>query len=346
MRLVCFKLPVDPAKVEVMSEKKGKYDVEILKRENAVLRKYAAMQAAAEETVGCQTIYVDIAGGLEDGFVLDELIFFTLPRPETGRSGLRVWKDGVLWMAVSRTEWWDRKRLTPKQADGAIKRLVKKELVFKEMFLFNKQKTTHLRLNVPEFFKRYTEILEDRNPPEDEGDTMLKDIQDLYEMLGIPKGNTPQVEPPQKEQGIPEGNKVSPNGDSINIPHASSTHPSRKERGAKPSAPRANDFPSNVLYREVTERYPSKANWHDILKFIDSVSQRLGRPATKDDLAPFYSAWCGMGWNSNSINWLEYAVKGVLPGKGKPNANYQPSEDYTPAERELAAQIRASRGLS
>jgi hypothetical protein len=180
-----------------MSEKKGKYDVEILKRENVVLRKYAAMQAAAEETVGCQTIYVDIAGGLEDGFVLDELIFFTLPRPETGRSGLRVWKDGVLWMAVSRTEWWNRKRLTPKQADGAIKRLVNKELVFKEMFLFNKQKTTHLRLNVPEFFKRYTEILEKRNPPEDEGDTMLKDIQDLYEMLGIPKGNT------RRGQGIP-----------------------------------------------------------------------------------------------------------------------------------------------
>jgi DNA-binding transcriptional MocR family regulator len=122
---------------------------------------------------------------------------------------------------------------------------------------------------------------------------------------------------------------------------------SKDIKGAtKPAAPRANDFPSNVLYREVTERYPSKANWHDILKFIDSVSQRLGRPATKDDLAPFYSAWCGMGWNSNSINWLEYAVKGVLPGKGKPNANYQPSEDYTPAERELAAQIRASRGLS
>jgi hypothetical protein len=225
MRLVCFKLPVDPAKVEVMSEKKGKYDVEILKRENAVLRKYAAMQAAAEETVGCQTIYVDIAGGLEDGFVLDELIFFTLPRPETGRSGLRVWKDGVLWMAVSRTEWWDRKRLTPKQADGAIKRLVKKELVFKEMFLFNKQKTTHLRLNVPEFFKRYTEILEDRNPPEDEGDTMLKDIQDLYEMLGIPKGNTPQVEPPQKV-----------------IPLTSLTHPPHiphVKRGAQSPAPHA-----------------------------------------------------------------------------------------------------------
>jgi hypothetical protein len=327
-----------------MSEKKGKYDVEILKRENAVLRKYAAMQAAAEETVGCQTIYVDIAGGLEDGFVLDELIFFTLPRPETGRSGLRVWKDGVLWMAVSRTEWWNRKRLTPKQADGAIKRLVNKELVFKEMFLFNKQKTTHLRLNVPEFFKRYTEILEKRNPPEDEGDTMLKDIQDLYEMLGIPKGNTPAVEPPQKEQGIPEGDKVSPEGDSINIPHTSPTQPSpSNKRGAKTSAPRANDFPSNVLFREVTERYPAKANWHDVLKFMDGVSQRLGRDATKDDLAPFYSAWCGMGWNTNSINWLEYAVKGVLPGKqnGSAPAGASVAQSWLAKKEQEAQSVRA-----
>lgn len=94
-----------------------------------------------------------------------------------------------------------------------------------------------------------------------------------------------------------------------------------KEGATKPAAPRATDFPSNVLYREVTERYPSKANWHDVLKFMDGVSQRLGRTPTKDDLAPFYSAWCGMGWNTNSINWLEYAVKGVLPGKTQPVKN-------------------------
>jgi hypothetical protein len=297
-----------------MSEKKGKYDVEILKRENAVLRKYAAMQAAAEETVGCQTIYVDIAGGLEDGFILDELIFFTLPRPETGRSGLRVWKDGVLWMAVSRTEWWNRKRLTPKQADGAIKRLVKKELVFKDMFLFNKQKTTHLRLNVPEFFKRYTEILEKRNPPEDEGDTMLKDIQDLYEMLGIPKGNTPQVEPPEKEQGIPEGNKVSPKGDSINIPHASSTQPSRKKRKAAEPQP-----PEILLYREVVEHYPKKFQRETVIEAIQKINARLGRVATIEDLSPFWKQWGVVSSNEWSLVWLvEWAVPGFIPNGKKP----------------------------
>lgn len=88
-----------------------------------------------------------------------------------------------------------------------------------------------------------------------------------------------------------------------------------KEGATKPAAPRANDFPSNVLFREVTERYPAKANWHTVLKFMDGVSQRLGREPAKEDLFPFYEAWCGMGWRTDSINWLEYAVKGVMPGK-------------------------------
>ena len=203
---------------------KGVYDAEQFKRQNAVLRKYAAIYKASEDKIGCQKIYVDIAGGIEEAFILDELIFFTLPRLETGKSGLRIWKEGVLWMAVSRTEWWNRKRLTPKQADGAIERLLKKELIFKEIFLFNKQPTTHLRLNAVEFLKRYGEVLEKENQPEDEADTIQKDINDLYEMMGVPVEDTPKGIP-EKEEGIPFKEGVSPKGDFINSPDTTSTHP-------------------------------------------------------------------------------------------------------------------------
>jgi hypothetical protein len=216
------------------NETKGKYDVEVAKKEHAALRQYAAIQKAAEEKVSVQKIYVDIAGNLEAAFVLDELIYFTLPR-ENGMSGLRVRKDGFLWMAVSRTEWWDRKRITAKQADGAIDRLVKSGLVIKELHLFNKQKTTHLRLNVPEFFKRYMELLEKENPPEDEGNTTARDISALYEMMGIPKGDTPEIEPPEKEEGIPERDTASLNGDSLNTPHSPLTQPPFDEDLADPS---------------------------------------------------------------------------------------------------------------
>jgi DNA-binding Lrp family transcriptional regulator len=92
------------------------------------------------------------------------------------------------------------------------------------------------------------------------------------------------------------------------------------------ATPRANDFRSNVLFREVTERYPAKANWHTVLGFVSDVEKRLGREATREDLFPFYEAWCGMGWRSDSINWLEYAVKGVLPGKQN---SQKPTENKT-----------------
>lgn len=216
-------------------ETKGEYNVALRKREQAVMKRYAAIQKASEDKIGCQKIYVDIAGGISDAFVLDELIFFTLPRPETGKSGLRVWKEGMLWMAVSRSEWWDRKRLTAKEADGAIERLLKRNLIFKDHFLFNKQNTTHLRLNVSEFFKQYFELIEKQNPPEDEGDTILKDISDLYAMMGMPDEDTPQEGIPVKDtpegipekvEGIPVKDKASLNGDFINSPHTPSTQPS------------------------------------------------------------------------------------------------------------------------
>ena len=91
-----------------------------------------------------------------------------------------------------------------------------------------------------------------------------------------------------------------------------------KRDKATPAQPtvKANDFPSNVLYREVTERYPVKANWPDVLKYINDVARRIGRQPTKDDLFPYYAAWTAKGWNRASINWLEYAVKGELPRNG------------------------------
>lgn len=191
------------------------YNIDNIKKEFALLRRYAAIQGSIEDKIGVQKIYVDIAGDIHAAFVLDELIFFTLPRPDTGKSGLRVWKNGVLWMAVSRSEWWKRKRLTPKQADGAIDRLLEKELIFKDLFLFNAQKTTHLRLNVAKFFDLYMKAVEESNPPEDESDTDVKDLSDLYEMLGIPKRDTVS----------PKGDTPSLKGDSYNSPNTSSTQP-------------------------------------------------------------------------------------------------------------------------
>lgn len=208
-----------------MTEQQGEYNLDKIRREHAALQKYAAIQKAAEDKIGVQKIYIDITGDWEAALVLDEIIFFTLPR-DGKISGLRVWKDGVLWMAVQRAEWWERKRLNPRQADTAIKKLEDQDLVIKKIFKFNGQTTTHLRLNISKFFERYMEELEKQNPPEDQTNTITKDLKDLYEMMGEPA----ELQNGDSQNGETESPKCeteSPNGNSINTPHTSDTQPSR-----------------------------------------------------------------------------------------------------------------------
>jgi hypothetical protein len=153
---------------------------------------------------------------------------------------------------------------------------------------------------------------------------------------GIEEGGGNDIEDPSpndietQKTGKPRGKKV------------------KEGASATPKTPKANDFPSNVLFREVTERYPAKANWHTVLKFVSDVEARLGRAPVRDDLFPFYEAWCSNGWRVDSIHWLEYAVKGILPTKGQPNyANRTPtpansSQPATP-DPALIERINAAR---
>lgn len=206
-----------------MIEEQAEYNIEEIRRDKAVLRHYAAIQKASEDTIGCQKIYVDISGGIEEAFILDELIFFTLPKNESGRSSLRIWKNGVLWMAVRRTEWWDRKRLTARQSDSAIQNLLDLKLIYKEVFKFNSQPTVHIRLNVKEFFKRYMEILGKQNPPENEEDSIEKDISELYKMMGVLQNPNLQ----NGETPLQNGETELQNGEFLNSPHTTSTQPHR-----------------------------------------------------------------------------------------------------------------------
>lgn len=213
-----------------MSEEKLKYNIDQLKREFAALRKFAAMLEAQKEQVGCQKIYIDMTGDLEAAFVLDELIYWTNPR-KGQRTGLRVWKDGVLWLAVPRSEWWDRKRLTERQSDLAIKKLVEQDLVIKSVHKFNGSTCVHLRLNVSAFFEKYAKALTEAHPPEDESDTIIKDIDDLYAMMGMDRqGELPNGDSQELPNGeLPNGYDESPNGKTFNNLHTTSTQEEEEE---------------------------------------------------------------------------------------------------------------------
>jgi len=87
-----------------------------------------------------------------------------------------------------------------------------------------------------------------------------------------------------------------------------------KDKAAKTPIP-----PEVKIYREVTGRYPNRANYPDVEKIIQSVSARLGRDAVKDDLLPYFTEWTARGYNpANLSGWTSWAVVGSIPSMGKP----------------------------
>lgn len=159
-------------------------------QETAIQQKLAAIFAANKDDISIPKIYVDMTNDIGAAAVLDEIMFWTLPK-RGGKTGLRVFKDGRLWLAVRRADWWERKRLTARQADTAIEKLVKLDLVEKDIFLFDGKPTVHLRLKTQNFVRLYSEKLSAsmKDLPEDEQAELLHDISDLYQMMGFPSQN-------------------------------------------------------------------------------------------------------------------------------------------------------------
>lgn len=108
------------------------------------------------DSIKVKRIYIDIAGDLVAGILLSQIIYWHLPSKRDGQTKLRVKKDGKLWLAKGRDDWWDECRITPRQFDRAIGILVDKGIVEKERFRFGGSPTIHIRL-VPEVLMQYIE---------------------------------------------------------------------------------------------------------------------------------------------------------------------------------------------
>lgn len=219
-----------------MSETQEEY-LEAIKQkraESATMTRLAAMFEAHNDSVGVSKIFIDICGDLEAALVLDEIFFWTLPKKKTGQTSLRVRKNGVLWLAVRREDWWERKRLNKRQADLAIQKLIDIGMVEKDVFNFNGKPTMHLRIKMQNFIAPYIEQLSKlaNDPEEDDSENLVRDISDLYEMMSIsPKRNL------QNGEGeSPKRDSPSPNGDIINSLHTVT------DKTSKPKLPENSDI--------------------------------------------------------------------------------------------------------
>jgi hypothetical protein len=77
---------------------------------------------------------------------------------------------------------------------------------------------------------------------------------------------------------------------------------------------KANQIPEVVLFREVTGRWPNRANFQDVVAAVGLVADRLGQDVKVENLQPYYSAWTAMGFKPTNLAWLtDWAVSGVIP---------------------------------
>lgn len=153
---------------------------------------FIAWEAASRDIIDFKKIYVDMVGDLNAGLMLSEIVYWYLPSKED-KSRLRVKREGEYWIACRRYEWWDRTRMSPKQADRAIDLLIKAGLIEKRLFKFQGEPTVHVRLLRGVFMDTWGKTLS--TPPENPFSPKVKN-QELPQRSKrkLPKGQTPYTE--------------------------------------------------------------------------------------------------------------------------------------------------------
>lgn len=168
---------------------------------NTEMMKFIYWEQASRDTIDFKKSYVDLAGDLVAGLLLSQIVYWHLPSKETGKTKLRVKKDGHLWIAKGRSDWWDEIRITDKQFDRASNILVKKGLIEKKTFKFNGSPTIHTRLIWETFLPRLDDIIYSGEEEESEE----TDEEALGDMV-IPQRVKRKL-PKGEERNYPKGKK-------------------------------------------------------------------------------------------------------------------------------------------
>lgn len=179
-------------------------------------------ERASRDIIDFKKIYCDVCGDTLGGLMLSEIVYWHLPT-QRGETKLRVEHGGFEWIAVRRYEWWDRIRLSPREADRALRALVDTHLVIKEVFKFYGEPTTHVRLNQSVFLPAIEKLI--ATPPTNPYLPSVKTKSPNGE-----NGNhqTVKTESPNGENGITDS------GSPVTETPSSSTTPTTTESTARP----------------------------------------------------------------------------------------------------------------
>ncbi len=114
-------------------------------------------EQASRDTIDVKRCYIDLADDLVAGVLLSQIIYWFLPNRHGSK--LRVEREGRLWLAKQRTDWWEECRISPKQFDRAIQVLADKGLIEQRRFRFSGSPTVHVWLNWPAVVEGVNSIL-------------------------------------------------------------------------------------------------------------------------------------------------------------------------------------------
>ncbi len=107
--------------------------------------RFLQWEEADLDAIKVKRLYVDITGDIVAGLLLSQIIYWHLPS-KRGKTKLQVLKEGQLWLAKGRADWWDECRISARQFDRAIEILAEKRIIEKRTFRFNGSPTVHIRL--------------------------------------------------------------------------------------------------------------------------------------------------------------------------------------------------------
>lgn len=101
---------------------------------------------ASVPKVAFAPLYAAITGDVASALLLSQVVYWFKPG-RNGKTKLRVWRDGKLWLAKSRAEWREETGLGEQQYRRAVLKLADLGLVVSEVHLFAGKTTPFLWLN-------------------------------------------------------------------------------------------------------------------------------------------------------------------------------------------------------
>jgi len=254
-------------------------------------------EQTTRDTIDFKTIYVDMADDLIAGLMLSQIVFWHLPDAQ-GRSKLRVHKDGYLWIARGRADWYDEIRVTAKQADRALGILEKRGIIATALYKFDGAPTKHIRIDSEGFLSAWRSVLQERG----------KSIFTKGENPNLPKV---EMDVDERDNSLTETtSETTAEGDSVPAPTDSPSENQDQEPEHDPYFE-----PAYVYKEETSDKLPSHY-------WADRVCTTVG--IEQDDLQFWRNvirAWIGKGWRKDNVSgMLEYYAERRLPGEKGPPA--------------------------